>query len=257
MASKNPQARAIEKEAKRLSLADDGKTSHAERFAIRARLREEAGMGKEQRVRGGLARIYDANKQYALPLAALAAPFVLPAIGSALGIGGAAGAGGAAAGAAGGAAAGSGAISAIPAIGGIGGVLKKGVDFLGSDTARSAMGVIGALDATRQRNRANDLTNDAVARDTGRWDANAPLRDAGMAALLNPSAPNTGNLAALQSRGNPFAIPAMPSPMATPPAPVSGPMPTSDTGAPAQGQVPVGPARRAGPRAVPAVRRAY
>ena len=70
MASKNPAVREIEKEAKRRSLADDGKSSHAERFAIRAQLRDEAGLGKEQRVRGGLARIYDNEKSWLTPVAA-------------------------------------------------------------------------------------------------------------------------------------------------------------------------------------------
>lgn len=76
MASKNPKVREIEKEAKARSLADDGKTSHAERFAIRAQLRDEAGLGKEQRVRGGLARVYDNEKRWLMPALSLAAGLV-------------------------------------------------------------------------------------------------------------------------------------------------------------------------------------
>ena len=72
MASKNKAVRAIEIEAKRRSLADDGKTSPAERFAIRAQLRDEAGLGKEQRERGGFARVYDANKKYVKTAVSLA-----------------------------------------------------------------------------------------------------------------------------------------------------------------------------------------
>ena len=69
MPSKNPQVRAIELEASRRAAAD-GTTSHKERFAIRKALRADAGLGKEQKQRGGVAGAYDRNKAYVLPIAA-------------------------------------------------------------------------------------------------------------------------------------------------------------------------------------------
>ena len=69
MPSKNPQVRAIELEASRRAAAD-GTTSHKERFAIRKALRADAGLGKEQKQRGGVAGAYDRNKAYVLPVAA-------------------------------------------------------------------------------------------------------------------------------------------------------------------------------------------
>jgi hypothetical protein len=51
-------------------LADDGKSSHKERFRIRAELRAAEGLGKEQKKRGGAAGVYDRNKNYIVPIAA-------------------------------------------------------------------------------------------------------------------------------------------------------------------------------------------
>lgn len=67
--AKDPRVKAIEEEADRLSRVD-GKTSHKERYAIRAQLRAEAGLPKEQKKRGGIAGAYDRNKNVLLPLAA-------------------------------------------------------------------------------------------------------------------------------------------------------------------------------------------
>lgn len=68
MASKDPQIRAIEVEADRLSRLD-GKTSKKERFRIRNELRADAGLGKEKKKRGGVAGLYDRNKSWAIPAA--------------------------------------------------------------------------------------------------------------------------------------------------------------------------------------------
>ena len=67
--AKDPRVKAIEEEADRRSRLD-GKTSHKERFRIRAELREAAGLGKEKKKRGGIAGAYDRNKEVILPLAA-------------------------------------------------------------------------------------------------------------------------------------------------------------------------------------------
>lgn len=78
--AKDPRVKAIEEEAHRRSLADDGKTSHKERFAIRKELRADAGLGKEKKKRGGVAGAYDRNKQWAVPLT-LAALGMIPGVG--------------------------------------------------------------------------------------------------------------------------------------------------------------------------------
>ena len=44
----------IAAEAKRRSLADDGKTSRKERFALRNEIRTERGLGAEKHKRGGI-----------------------------------------------------------------------------------------------------------------------------------------------------------------------------------------------------------
>ncbi len=67
--AKNPQIKAIEEEADRRSRLD-GKTSHKERYAIRAELRAGAGLGKEKKKRGGAAGVWDRNKDVIVPIAA-------------------------------------------------------------------------------------------------------------------------------------------------------------------------------------------
>lgn len=206
--------KAVAAEAKRRSLADDGKTSHAERFALRNVIRAEQGYAPEQRTRGGLAGVYDRNKDYIAPIAALGAlaiPGVGPALSGALGS-----VGSAVTGALGGlGSAVTGAIPALGNLGGLGGAVKQGADWLLKDNGRNALGAIAAVDAASQRRRADNLTNRAVGLDTGRWRDAAPLRDAGMSGLLNPVPVDTSRLAALGSQGNPFAGPSAP-----PPAPV-------------------------------------
>lgn len=86
MASKNPKVRAIELAAKQESLADDGKTSHAERFKIRNRMRTEQGLPPEHKKRGGLAGVYDRNKNVIKPAATVLAGMLgTPALGAAVG----------------------------------------------------------------------------------------------------------------------------------------------------------------------------
>lgn len=194
---------AVAAEAKRRSLADDGKTSKAERFALRNAIRAEQGYAPEQRTRGGLAGVYDRNKDYIAPIAALGA-LAIPGVGPALS--GALGSVGSAV---------TGAIPALGNLGGLGGAVKQGADWLLKDNGRNALGAIAAVDAASQRRRADNLTNRAVGLDTGRWRDAAPLRDAGMSGLLNPVPVDTSRLAALGSQGNPFAGPSAP-----PPAPV-------------------------------------
>lgn len=68
--------KAIAKEAKRRSLADDGKSSREERFALRNAIRAEQGLGAEKRQRGGLAGVYDRNKDYIVPAASIVAGLI-------------------------------------------------------------------------------------------------------------------------------------------------------------------------------------
>lgn len=92
MPSRDPRIRAIEQQAARQAM-EDGRTSHAERFNIRAGLREQAGLGRESRKRGGVGGVWDRNKgaigSVAGGLAASFIPgagaFLIPALGGALG----------------------------------------------------------------------------------------------------------------------------------------------------------------------------
>ena len=72
----------IAREAKRRSLADDGKTSLDERFRIRNEIRAESGLPAEKHKRGFLAGAYDRNKSWVVP--------VLSGLAGLTGIGGAA-----------------------------------------------------------------------------------------------------------------------------------------------------------------------
>ena len=215
---KDPKVRAIEIEANRLAGAD-GDNSLAERFQIRNQLRAEAGMKPEKRKRGGLAGAWDEG--FLLPAAAIAlGPLALGAAG--VGGGGTA-AGGTAASmggipalpAAGGAAGAAGAVPAVAGGGGgvlgtLGGLAGKAGDFLNNPIVKGGMGVITALDAAGQRKRADDLTNRAIAADTARWKAGAPLREEGSRRLLNPVPVNTSSLAGNTAQ-NPFARRAVPA----------------------------------------------
>jgi hypothetical protein len=67
MASKNPDVRAIELEASRRSKMD-GRSSRAERLALRNELRAEQGMSAEKRKRGGFAGVWDRNKKVIKPV---------------------------------------------------------------------------------------------------------------------------------------------------------------------------------------------
>ena len=67
--AKDPRVKAIEEEADRRSRLD-GKTSHKERYRIRAELRAGAGLGKEKKKRGGAAGVWDRNKDVIVPVGA-------------------------------------------------------------------------------------------------------------------------------------------------------------------------------------------
>jgi hypothetical protein len=185
----------------------------AARFAYRNALRAQAGLEPEERQRGGLAGASD--KGFLLPAAAmLLGPAALTLAGGGAAAGGA-GASTAGAGTAAGAGAGAAGTMAPAAASGLGGLVAKGKDFLTSDTAKDLLGLGSGIYGISQQNKANDLTADAIAADRARWSAGAPLRDAGMAGLLNPvPAVNTSSLGALASRGNPFAA-TMPAPAPT------------------------------------------
>lgn len=64
--AKDPRVRQIEQEASRRAAAD-GKSSHAERYAIRAELRQAQGLGSEKKKRGGVAGVWDRNKNVIKP----------------------------------------------------------------------------------------------------------------------------------------------------------------------------------------------
>lgn len=199
---------AIEQEAGRLAPDD-----MAKRFELRNQMRAAAGLEPEERKRGGLAGAYD--KGFLLPAAALLAG---PAALTLMGGGGAAAAPAAGAGTAGTAATtatAAGGLAPVPASGGflgaVGSGLDKASDFLNSKTGQTLTGLASAGYGIAQQNKANKLTGQAVAADQARWKAGQPLRDAGMAGMLQPVPANTtATLGDIGRRGNPFApVPAM------------------------------------------------
>lgn len=84
MPSRDPRIRAIEQQAARQAM-EDGRTSHAERFNIRAGLREQAGLGRESRKRGGVAGVWDRNKGAIGSVAGGLAGSFIPGVGTMLG----------------------------------------------------------------------------------------------------------------------------------------------------------------------------
>lgn len=84
MPSRDPRIRAIEQEAARRAM-EDGRTSHQERFNIRAGLRAEQGLGRETRKRGGVAGVWDRNKGAIGSVAGGLAGSFIPGVGTMLG----------------------------------------------------------------------------------------------------------------------------------------------------------------------------
>ena len=195
---------AIEQEAGRLAPDD-----MAKRFELRNQMRAAAGLEPEERKRGGLAGAHD--KGFLLPAAALLAG---PAALTLMGGGGTAGTAATTATTAGGT------MTPVPAataaggnkfLGAVGSGLDKASDFLNSKTGQTLTGLASAGYGIAQQNKANKLTGQAVAADQARWKAGQPLRDAGMAGMLQPVPANTtATLGDAGRRGNPFApVPAM------------------------------------------------
>lgn len=217
----------------------------AARFAYRNELRAAAGLKPEERRRGGLAGAND--KGFLLPAAMMiAAPWALAALPGAGGAGGAAGAGSAGTAAGTAASTAGGAVPAASTAGGVAGIFKKGADWLSSDTGRAITNLAGTAYGVSQQAKAQDMTNAAVAADRQRWAASAPLREAGMAGLLNPVARDTSSLDRLATQGNPFAAPVG----AVPAGGMGAPSPTMPVQPPVPGMTPPGavPVRTAQPR---------
>jgi hypothetical protein len=203
------QIRAIENESTRLF----GDKASDAKFDWRNEQRAALGLEPEKRKRGGLAGQYD--KGTLLPMLAMAAaPLALMGAGVAS-PGAAAGAGGGAT-AAGGTAASMGGLPPIPAAGGaaggFGGMAASAGNWLKDPKNLMKLGA-GAYGISQQQKGAG-IMNDALERDKARWAQGAPLREAGMAGMLNPVAADTSSLDALAGAGNPFAkkpLPPMPA----------------------------------------------
>jgi hypothetical protein len=205
--------RELEKESTRLF----GEGASDAKFDWRNEQRAALGLEPEKRKRGGLAGQYD--KGTLLPMLAMAAaPLALMGAGVAS-PGAAAGAGGGAT-AAGGTAASMGGLPPIPAAGGavpgaaggFGGMAASAGNWLKDPKNLMKLGA-GAYGISQQQKGAG-IMNDALKRDTDRWNQGAPLRDAGMAGMLNPIPADTSSLAGLAGQGNPFAkkpLPPMPA----------------------------------------------
>lgn len=194
--------KAVAAEAKRRSLADDGKTSKGERFEIRNAIRAEQGFRPEERTRGGLAGLYDRNKEYALPAALLAAPFLLPA----LGVGGAAGAAGAGAATAGTAATAAASPFSLASIGSkLGGIASTVGKAATSNTGRSVLAGLQGLSAANQRRKANATMDAQLGRENALYAQAAPLRLAGVQGMLSPQTPDLSRLDEAKRRASNYA----------------------------------------------------
>jgi hypothetical protein len=199
--------RNLEKESTRLF----GEGASDEKFAWRNEQRAALGLPAEKRVRGGVAGQYD--KGTLLPMLAMGA---LPLGMMAAGGGTVAGAGGAAPGA-GGTAASMGGLPPIPAAGGaagaaagsspwsLGGMAGAAGNWL--KDPKNVMGLAAGAYGISQQQKGAGMMNDAYQTDKARWQAGAPLRESGMAGMLNPVPADTSSLAGLASQGNPFARP--------------------------------------------------
>lgn len=209
--------RAIELEANRLF----GEGASDEKFAWRNEQRAAQGLPIEERERGGLAGAYDRGDLTKIALG-LAGTALVPLAAGALG------GGAAAAGAGSGAGAGAAGATLPPVAAAGGGLLGKVGGFLGSPAMDTITKLGTAAYGIGQQNKANDLTNNAIAADRARWEAGAPLREAGMQGLLAPVPADTSALTALAGQGNPFARPLAPRPSpppTLPPIPATSPAP--------------------------------
>jgi hypothetical protein len=99
-----------------------------------------------------------------------------------------------------------GALGKIPMVGG---ALSKGYDMLGGLDGALALGA--GIEGYEQDRQANRLRGNALDLLGQEFTANAPLRQAGRAGMLNPETPDLSSVFA--SSGNPFAAP-MPMPSA-------------------------------------------
>lgn len=124
-------------------------------------------------------------------------------------------------------------VNAAKTVAGVGGVAgasgappnsSSGVTNLLNGLGTTIPLIAGATNAANLQAQAQQYAQDAVNTDTQQYAAEQPLRDAGMAGLLNPSTPAPGlpaiqALATAAGKGNPFATPLPVNSPTAPPAP--------------------------------------
>jgi hypothetical protein len=103
----------------------------------------------------------------------------------------------------------------IPEVGGAGtdaltstlpGIMSAAGNFLTGNNGLNALGAAQGLNAALLQQKALQYAKDAEGTAMGHWNANAPLREAGRAGVLNPkSSVDVSALPGIRRAGNPFA----------------------------------------------------
>lgn len=105
----------------------------------------------------------------------------------------------------------SGALSHIPGMGSVqeaaGHIpgLGAAADWLTGNGGKNALGVAEGANAAMLTSKANNYANNAADSVTGSYNARAPLRAAGQAAMLNPGQGIAAKIAAVPRGANPYA----------------------------------------------------
>lgn len=113
---------------------------------------------------------------------------------------------------------GAGGLSKIPGLGSIPGIGSVS-DFLGGNGGMNALGLLQGANAAYLGNKSTGLANNALNTQRDLFNEAAPLRQAGIAGMLNPGAGVAPKIAGIQAQNhNPFATPMPATPSVAPAA---------------------------------------
>lgn len=103
---------------------------------------------------------------------------------------------------------GAGGLPGVSAVGSGGGssLLDKAGNFLTGNNGLNALGIAQGVNAAQLGAKSTDYATKAADTAQQNWDANAPLRTAGRAGILNPTTPDLSQLTAIRG-SNPFGKP--------------------------------------------------
>lgn len=89
--------------------------------------------------------------------------------------------------------------------GGIGHALGSAGDFLTGNGGKNALGIAEGVNAGMLQSKSNDFANNANASVNDSYTARAPLRQAGIAGMLNPGQGIQAKIAAIPQGANPYS----------------------------------------------------